>query len=127
MHFHIFYMLWGKATKNESAWGLRRSRKGPAPEWKRIEGPGVRNKRASVRIAIWGKESMGHGGRPLLWLFPSSQTKQNKTKTRPGHMHVGAGRMALMEQHFHVLPSALIKGPFKKQACLCAFHNQEEK
>lgn len=42
-------------------------------------------------------------------------------------MHVGAGRMALVEQLFHVLPSALIKGPFKKQACLCAFHNQEEK
>lgn len=70
---------------------------------------------------------MGHGGHTLLGLFPSSQTKQNKTKTRPGHMRVGAGRMALTEQHFHVLPSALIKGPFKKQACLCAFHNQEEK
>lgn len=59
--------------------------------------------------------------------FPSTQTKQNKTKNRPGHMRVGAGRMALMEWPFHVLPSALIKGPFKKQACLCAFHNQEEK
>lgn len=42
-------------------------------------------------------------------------------------MRVGAGRMVLVEQPFHVLPSALIKGPFKKQACLCAFHNQEEK
>lgn len=42
-------------------------------------------------------------------------------------MRVGAGRTVLVEQSFHVLPSALIKGPFKKQACLCAFHNQEEK
>lgn len=74
---------------------------------------------------------MGHVGRPLLGLFPSSpkkkQTEPKTKKTRPGHMRVGAGRTVLVEQSFHVLPSALIKGPFKKQACLCAFHNQEEK
>jgi hypothetical protein len=59
--------------------------------------------------------------------FKKTKTKTKQNKKRPGHMHVGAGRMALVEQLFHVLPSALIKGPFKKQACLCAFHNQEEK
>lgn len=73
---------------------------------------------------------MGHVGRPLLGLFPSSpkKNKQNTKQKPPSWPHAcrrwqNGSRGGV----FHVLPSALIKGPFKKQACLCAFHNQEEK